>query len=737
MRNNYFIKKMVFLGVIWLMQTVLCEVTALDITTSQTVSGPLTYNELVTVVDNGNPNDTVIYIVEGDFTCMELTVEVNTIMVVKGDLVIGDVNQNNVDFQVYGTLVVSGSLDVRGKNSLELNIETTGVLAVGGSYDYTGKNGGATEDNAGQLFLSDPDDFTGSGNGSGDLGDLIEAGVLPPDIEDTFIDNVDETLFTTATWNGGSSQWDLDSNWTNTDTPTTGDNVLIESGKTFYPQFCAGSEYFMWNLELEAGTELTIPQGSKVTVLGDITIGAGANLVVENSNSAPSSFIVYGDVLQGDGITPADITFRWTYNSGNWWFIGHPISNALMTISYDNILLTNGGTNDYVLYDYQDPDVLSKISKTNKDFSGESSIKGYLFKVKDDNTLLEMTGQVNNDAEYSKALQTEWQVIANPYPSYYQLPLEDAADINADFYHTTGTVYVTESTRNSDKTYSTYNTLTGISSPSNTLVNGIIAPGQAFYVKTSTAGNIKMRSANRVHAVGTQLKSTTRPKETDVLRIKIENESGGVDEAVLAFRQDGQCGFSRLDSEQRFTTNSLSYVYSVIEGNKAVINVLPRIEEDWQQTIGINSKQGLHKVYLEGLETLTTELEVLLEDKNKKEFTNLDGQTVYEFSTEEGSFDERFVLHLNIPAVATDIDIADWKAYDAKVYLQNNSELVIEHDWDEPQVTVMIYGISGELVFQEGVVGRKTVKSLVLSTGMYIVKLIGREHTFEQKVMIK
>ncbi|MBR8536886.1 T9SS type A sorting domain-containing protein [Carboxylicivirga sediminis] len=737
MRNNYFVKKMVFLGVIWLMQTVLCEVTALDITTSQTVSGPLVYNELVTVVDNGNPNDTVIYIVGGDFTCMELTVEVNTIMVVKGDLVIGDVNQNNVDFQVYGTLVVSGSLDVRGKNSLELNIETTGVLAVGGSYDYTGKNGGATEDNAGQLFLSDPDDFTGSGNGSGDLGDLIEAGVLPPDIEDTFIDNVDETLFTTATWNGGSTQWDLDGNWTNTDTPTTGDNVLIESGNTFYPQFCAGSQYFMWNLELEAGTELIIPEGSKVTVLGDITIGAGANLIVENSNSAPTSFIVYGDVFQGDGITLADITFRWTYNSGNWWFIGHPISNALMSTSYDNILLTNGGTNDYVLYDYQDPDVLAKISKTNKDFSGESSIKGYLFKVKDDNTLLEMTGQVNNDAEYTKALQTEWQIIANPYPSYYQLPLEDAADANADFYHTTGTVYVTESTSNSDKTYSTYNTLTGITSPVNSLTNGIIAPGQAFYVKTSTAGNIKMRSANRVHAVGTQLKSATIPKETDVLRIKIENESGGVDEAVLAFRSNGNHGFSRLDSEQRFTTNSLSYVYSVVEGNKAVINVLPSIEEDWQQAIGINSKQGVHKIYLEGLETLTEEVEVILEDKDKKVFTNLDGQTVYEFSTDEGSFDERFVLHLNMPAVATDIDIADGKAYDAKVYLQNNNELVIEHDWDEPQVIVMIYGISGELVFQEYSVARKTVKPLILSTGMYVVKLIGRDRTFEQKVMIK
>ncbi len=123
MKYKSFIKKIALFFAVLLAQGGFYHLMAIDITTSRTVSGPLNYNELVTIVDNGIPNDTVIYIVENDFSCLELTVEANTIMVVKGDLVVGNSSQNNVDFKIYGTLVVCGNLDV-------IVVQYTGVRDV-------------------------------------------------------------------------------------------------------------------------------------------------------------------------------------------------------------------------------------------------------------------------------------------------------------------------------------------------------------------------------------------------------------------------------------------------------------------------------------------------------------------------------------------------------------------------------------------------------------------------------
>jgi len=731
MKYNKVITKFALLVTILLAQGGICGLVALNVTISKNVSGPLNYDELVTIVDNGNPNDTVIYTVNGDFSCLELTVEANTIMVVKGDLIVGEVNLNNVDFQVYGTLVVTGSLDVRGKNSLELNIETTGILVVGGSYDYTGKNGGASEDNDGQMYLSDPGDFTGSGNGSGDIGDLIESGVLPSDIEDTFVDNVDETLFTTATWNGGSTQWDWDGNWTNTDTPTTGDNVFIGAGEAAYPQFCTGNEYFMWNLELEAGADLVISAGSKVTILGDITIGAGANLTVENSVAQPTSFLHHGQVN-------GNITYKWSYNSGNWWLIGHAISNPTIA-NYDAIL---AGGNDYAMYDYQDLSVMQKISKTAFDFSAQDEIRGYLLKVKN-NASISHTGLLNSGDVYSKTLQTGWQVIANPYASYYQLPIE--ASSGADFEHTTGSVYVTVSTSNSDKVYHTFNTVTGVGTPaiSDGTFNGIIAPTQAFYVETTSGSegqNVYMRSVHRVHdAAKAALKSGQVSKEQDILRIKLDNNNA-VDEAVILLREDGEFGLTRMDSKQRFVTgNSLSYIYSVVDDVETVINVLPYELDDFQQVLGIKAYAGQHSLSIEGISNLSANYDLVLEDKELGIFTTMVDGVEYTFDTEEINSEQRFVLHLKAAPIATDIDDVERneELYEAKVYIQDQSMLSIECNWGEKEKFVTVYDLSGQQLLNEAFEGNEFRRNLPFTKGIYLVKLEGDKKTFEQKVFVQ
>ncbi len=706
------------------------------------------------IVISGDKNYTTITVQEGgkitftgDITAEKVYVNTGGLLIVNGSLsVVKNGGDKLAQLIVDGTAIITNNLTVTGNKVADTQVQTNGVLVVGGTYLTDGGNGNGSstdESSLGDVYLSNPADGSGiTGNGvDGDITDLIEAEppVLPEEILVDFIEN-SGYVAVDYSWQGdvvgNSYDWDDVDNWQIGKTPSKACNVIIPEGLTNYSNFCSSKVYYMLNLTLENNTTLVIPAGSQVTVFGDVFIGDNAQLTVANSNGHPTSFIIYGDVFKSDGVTPGEITFDWTYNNGNWWFIGHPISNADMSTSYDKIPLLNGGANDYVLYDLEDTDVFTKISKTNFDFSAQSPVKGYLFKVKDDVTPLSLTGYINNDAEYTKTLQNEWQIVANPYPAYYQLPLENATNVDADFYHTTGTVYVTNSTSNSDKVFYTYNTLTGISSPANEIVNGIIAPGQGFYIKTNTPGNIRMRASNRVHAVGTLLKAGGAAAEQNVLRLTLQNESGAKDEAVIAFRENGLTSYSRLDSEKKLTSGSaVSSIYSIKEGLITVMNILPTGIEA-SIPLGVSAQSGHHQISIVGIQTIDDSYEVVLEDLQTGISTLMDGTSTYECELESGENNERFILHLKKQSVATDVD-EPMLVDDAEIYVKNGQELVITCNWDSKVKIISVYSVNGSEVMQEMMNGNTYETLLDLPTGIYIVRLSGIDGVFQKKIMLQ
>ncbi|WP_439184959.1 T9SS type A sorting domain-containing protein [Carboxylicivirga taeanensis] len=713
-----------------------CKVNAADkdVAADLTETGPKSYDALH-VIDNGLPSDTVRYVVDGFLFCDNLIVDENTIMVVYGDLTVGTTDLNNVDFMLHGTLVVTGDLNVLGKNSLELNIINTGVLVVGGSYDYEGKNGGAEEDNAGQIYMSDPDDFTGDSSGGleGDIGDLIESGILPDDIEDSFIDKVDEEKFTTVVWTGGSIQWDAEGNWSNTTIPTTGENVLIESGKSFYPKICNDYAYYMWNLELETGAELFIPAGCKVTVLGDIIIGPGATLTVENSNTKPTSFIVYGQVS-------GDITFRWTLGALNYWFIGHPISNPSMSV-YRNI--HNDPDNKCVLYDYTSAGTLvNRVADAGFEFSANEELRGYQVKVLNATTI-EQTGIINNKASYAININPNggWQIIANPYPAYYKLPVD-----NGDFDATEGTVYVATGTSNADKKYYAFNTSSGIETPINPadkVSGGIIAPGQAFYIKSKAdalgSEKIYMKAQHLVHAPTVTLKSSGEKKEENVLRIKLKNESGLTDEAVIALFPNGSFEQTRLDSEQLFYNKTdYSYIFSQENDTKSVIKVLPERIWGHEQKLGIKAKAGRQLLSISGIDNLKESYELVLYDRIANVSTIMDSETVYEFDLREDVEEDRFVLQFNQPQdqIATDVDEIEVNG-DVDIFVQTTNYLNVVCNLEAINKIVRVYSLTGSELFNQSFTASRFGTQLNLPSGVYIVKVTSGSAHFEKKIVVK
>ncbi|TRX71810.1 GEVED domain-containing protein [Carboxylicivirga sp. M1479] len=528
-------------------------------------------------------------------------------------------------------------------------------------------------------------------------------------------------------WLGQNTNWNVSSNWTTGSVPNGSTDIYIPEHPYFNDAFpIIDGAANMNDIEISDNASLTIRSGSLVTINGDIT--NNGDLIVENTNAKPASLITNGTVT-------GDISFKWTYDNLRWWFIGHPITNPVMS-SYQDIRTGQG--NDYALYDYLNGGTYDKLSAKADTylFRADDEIAGYLFKVKNTGGEVVHTGTINDDAEYTRTLLSDWQIIANPYSSYYQLPMETGP--TADFANTTGTVYVTVSTRNSDKTFETYNTLTGLSSPE--AFKGIVAPGQGFYVKTASAGTMSMRAANRIHDVSkTSLKTAPAPIK-DVLRIKLSNSGGGTDEAVVALRENGDTGFSRMDSEQRFDTNSLSYIYSLVGDKMAVINVLPSVSENYSQAVGIRAKVGEHVLRIEGVESLTNAYDLVLEDKLTGAVTSIsDSQSVYEFTTEAGDVDDRFVLHFNMPKteVPTDIgDINEANSY-VNIYIKEQNSLTIKCDWDIRQKTVGVYSVSGSLVMMKQFEGEVYEEQLDVLPGIYIVKISSDNHSYQEKVFVK
>ena len=654
-----------------------------------------------------------------------LTINEGGVMVVNGNLNV--VTNGAAKLVINGTLIVTGSLDISSSgNSESITVETAGVLVVGGSYTYGGKDN--KEVNSGDVYLSDPsqwDDGNGLEGSGGDIGDLIDSGVLPDEILEDFIDNYDGSGLPAYAWNGLSGiDWDDADNWSDGEIPAKADNVTIVSGSGNWPEQCTGKVYYMWNLTLESNSELVIPEGSNVTIYGDITIPSDASLTVMNSDVAPSSFIHYGDVVDELG-NPGEITYSWTYASRRYWYVGHSIQSADIS-SYEDIVTRDA--NAYFLYKF--------VNGSWVDINGGTlevdPLKGYSLIVKDDGSYINHTGTPNY-TDLSTTLSSGWQLIANPYPAYYQLAVADATV--GDFRNTSGSVYVRTGEDADNRTLATYNVLTGISTPAT--FDGVLAPGQCFWVEKAQDGDVYMKANKRIHGIAS-LKSTII--EDDVLRINLQNDFAS-GEAVVAFRDNGQKELSRLDSKLRMDSrNKISYLYSIKSDNSVAINVQPSEYDTCSIQLGYKAfAAGVHHLSIKNINRFDAKKEVVLEDKELGIFVNLRQTEGYTFNSKAGYNNDRFVLHIYAGSLkrmeakqagANDIDDK------VSVTTLQKGTVSIKCNWDVQQKNISMYSMSGELVQTESFKGAEKVLKCNAS-GLYIIKIKGEDKVYTQKIFIE
>jgi hypothetical protein len=142
---------------------------------------------------------------------------------------------------------------------------------------------------------------------------------------------------------------------------------------------------------------------------------------------------------------------------------------------------------------------------------------------------------------------------------------------------------------------------------------------------------------------GTPLSTSTEGKNR--LWIELSNSQGGFKQLLLGYIQGATNDFDyKYDGELSEAGNPVSF-YSLLNDKKLTIQgrALPFVDTD-QHPIGYKAPiNGAFTIQLAAFDGLFTEQNVYLEDKLLNIIHDLKNEP-YEFITEQGTFDDRFVL---------------------------------------------------------------------------------------------
>jgi hypothetical protein len=160
--------------------------------------------------------------------------------------------------------------------------------------------------------------------------------------------------------------------------------------------------------------------------------------------------------------------------------------------------------------------------------------------------------------------------------------------------------------------------------------------------------------------------------------------------------------------------------------------------KDRQVELGVKLKKGKHTMRIDGLNTLGESYIIELEDKVAGALVEMNANSEYTFTIDEDiEANDRFVLHFGKTQVSTDIeDMETDGETSVRVYIENSSKLVVNCDWKGIK-QVYLFTIDGKMVSNNEFKDEKYFKELNLKPGIYVVKVIGDNEKFEQKVFVK
>ncbi len=134
---------------------------------------------------------------------------------------------------------------------------------------------------------------------------------------------------------------------------------------------------------------------------------------------------------------------------------------------------------------------------------------------------------------------------------------------------------------------------------------------------------------------------------------------------------------------------------------------------------------------------LGVEEDVILEDKFNHTFQDLKVNPVYSFTSNAGTFNNRFVLHFTATE-SVDIAEATSTTDDVRVFNTSNQQVKVwvTNTAEFQNATVKVYDAIGNLIERKNMTSSELLLDLNTATGVYLVEVTGAEKVFTKKIFI-
>jgi len=531
-------------------------------------------------------------------------------------------------------------------------------------------------------------------------------------------------------WDG--AKWSKTNNST---LPTPDDLIIFEGDYTAVNDIKACScTINSGNVIISGGKTLNIT--NEVTVNGGtLTFNDAASLLQTNPTALNSGAINYK--RKSVDIRLADYVY-WSSPVENF-KVG--LVSPLTSAKY---LYSNNGTN------------WVNEAKANRMVEG----KGYIIRGPDNITNdrrysfeATFTGKPNNGNISGESVKKDlFYLVGNPYPS--ALDADEFLDRNRAILE--GTLYFwTHNTpvvlggayEYSSDDYATYNlsggsgTGPGKAAPSGddddtgdnknneNVPSGFIGAGQSFFTGIAANGQIKfdndMRAGANTNGQFFKPGNTAKTSALEKHRVwlNMTNAKGAFKQILVGYIQGASNGYERFYDGTTLDGNLYVDFYSVNDGNNLVIQgrALPFADTD-TVPLGYKSKLvGDFTIAIDHADGKMNTQAIYLEDKATGKIHDLTTAN-YTFTTEKGTFNDRFVLRYTNKTLGT----GDFENIENGLLVSVKDKLIKVTSAKEPIKEVTVFDIAGRLLYNKKKVGSNEleISNLQSANQVLLVKVI-------------
>jgi len=501
-----------------------------------------------------------------------------------------------------------------------------------------------------------------------------------------------------AVWNGIGT-WNTPTNW-NPDIPANSSQITIASGTITFD-----SDLTVAAITINPLANATIPAGKTLTINGNFTLVSdvtGTGSIIDNGALIINGYTDVQRFMPGN---------RWTY-------IGTPIASATSAvftghyIKYFNETLTNAG--DFTYYNGNWTYIKNTVTALN-------IMEGYAFWTYNANALLHFNGSVLNSGTYAINLSNSgygwgdgWNLIANPYPSSIDWNIvTKSAELDDAVYYWDGTQY-------------------------ESYVNGVgasryIPAMQGMFVHCTANTSLMFTNAVRAHDSHPFFKDKTLI--TNILSLKVDGNNYQ-DETFIRFDANATSQFDKaFDAYKMFGINAAPQIYSLTNDNlKLSINTLKSLNNGEFIMIPLGFRTESSGNYLFTIPQLNFDDQYLiyLTDNKTGSKINLRDTTNYQFTSDSGIFENRFVLSFTAQTITSVRQVNNTN--DIKITNFKNNVMV---STTEATATVYVYDITGCELMQNNYAIQQINFTMSDIAGCYIIKVVTPKNCISQKIIVQ